>query len=49
VRDDAGRMLLCKAPEHGLIQPLALAVNRGAIGRPLGQPADGLHEGLEQR
>jgi hypothetical protein len=44
VSDEAGCMLLHWSMQRGL-----LVVNRGAIGRPLGPPADGLHDGLPVR
>ncbi|HMO45435.1 MAG TPA: hypothetical protein PKB14_05395 [Rubrivivax sp.] len=49
VRDEAGRMLLHQAIQRGLLGAMAFVVERGAIGRPLGLPADGLHDGLPRR
>jgi hypothetical protein len=46
VGDEAGRILLHQSAERGLLEAVALAVERGAIGRPLGLPADGLHVSL---
>jgi hypothetical protein len=45
-RDEAGRVLLHQAVQRGLLRAVALVVDRGAIGGPLGLPADGLHDGL---
>ena len=39
-------VLLHQAVQRGLFRPVALVVNRRAIGRPLGLAADGLHDGL---
>lgn len=39
-------MLLHQALKRGLLRPVALVMNRGAIRRPLGLPADGLHAKL---
>ena len=46
VRDEAGRVLLHQALQRGLLEAVALVVERGAIGRPLGLPAGGVHDGL---
>ncbi len=46
VGDEAGRMLLHQAVQRGLLRAVALVVDRGAIRRPLGLPADGLHARL---
>ncbi|HEY6356491.1 MAG TPA: hypothetical protein VIY30_18560 [Burkholderiaceae bacterium] len=46
LRDEAGRMLLHQAVQRGLFGAVAFVVERGAIRRPLGLPADGLHDGL---
>jgi hypothetical protein len=35
--------LLHQAVQRGLLRAVTLVVDRGAIGRPLGLPADGLH------
>ena len=43
VRDEAGRMLLHLAVQRSLLRALALVVDRGAVRRPLGRSADGLH------
>ena len=45
VRDEAGRVLLHQAVQRALLGAM-LVVERGAIRRPLGLPADGLHDGL---
>ncbi len=44
--DEAGCVWLNKVVQRGLLGAVALAVDRGYIGRPLGLPADGLHEVL---
>ncbi len=44
--DEAGRVLLQQAVQRGLLRTVALLVDRGAIRRLLGLPADGLHDGL---
>ena len=41
-----GRVLLHQAVQRGLLGTVALVVKRCAIRRPLGLPADGLHDGL---
>ena len=46
VGDEAGRMLLHQAIRRSLLRAVAFVVERDAIGRLLGLPADGLHEGL---
>ena len=46
VRDEAGRVLLHKPVQGGLLGAVVLVVNRGAIRRTLGLPADSLHDGL---
>ena len=46
VGDEAGRVLLHQAVQRGLLGAVALVLDRGAIGRPLGLPADGLHDRL---
>ena len=46
VGDEAGRVLLHQAVQRGLLRAVALVVDRGAIRRPLGLPADGLHARL---
>ena len=44
---DEGRgVLLHQAVQRGLFRAVALVVNRRAIGRPLGLPANDLHAGL---
>lgn len=40
--NEAGRVLLHPAAQGGLLGTMALAVDSGAIGRPLELPADGL-------
>ena len=42
----SGRVLLHQAVQRGLLGAVAFVVERGAIGRPLGLPADGLHARL---
>jgi hypothetical protein len=49
VRDEAGRMLPHQAVQSGLLGAVACVVERGAVRRPLGLPADGLHDGLPVR
>ena len=44
--DEGGGVLLHQAVQRGLLQASALVVDRGAIRRPLGLPADGLHARL---
>lgn len=46
VGDEAGCVLLRKAVLRGLFRAVAFVVDRGAIRRPLGLPADGLHARL---
>ena len=41
--DEGRSVLLYEAVQRGLRWAVALVVNRGAIRRPLGLPADGLH------
>ena len=41
--EEGGGVLLHQAVQRGLFGAVALAVDRGAIRRPLGLPADGLH------
>lgn len=36
-------MLLHQALQRDLLGPVALVVNRGAVGRPVGLPTDALH------
>jgi hypothetical protein len=43
VGDEAGRVLLHQAVQRGLLRSVALVVDRGAIGRPLGLLSRGLH------
>lgn len=45
VGDEAGRVLLGQAVQRGLLWAVALMVERGAIGSPLGLRG-GLHNGL---
>ena len=42
-------VLLHQAVKRGLLGAVALVVNRGAIGRPVGLPIDGLHALLTSR
>jgi hypothetical protein len=44
--EEGGGVLLHQAVQRGLFRAVALVVDRGAIGRPLGLPVDGLHDGL---
>lgn len=46
VRDEAGRVLLHQAVQRGLPGAVVLVVDRAAVGRPLGQAADGMHARL---
>jgi len=41
--DEAGRMVLHQAVQHGLLWAVAFVVQRGAVRRPLGLLAHGLH------
>ena len=45
-RPEAGHMLLHQAVQSGLLRAVALVVDQGAIGSPLGLPVEGLHDGL---
>jgi hypothetical protein len=49
VSDEAGRVLLHQAVQRALLRSMALAVDRGAIRRPPGLPANDLHGGLPVR
>jgi hypothetical protein len=49
VGDEAGYVLLHQVVQRGLLRAVALVMDRGAIRRPLGLPADGLHDGLPVR
>jgi len=44
--DEGRRVLLHQAVQRGLFRAVALVVDRGAIRRPLGLPANGLHARL---
>ena len=44
--DEGPGVLLHQAVQRGLLRAVALVVDRGAIRRPLGLPADGLHARL---
>ncbi len=44
--EEGRRVLLHQAVQRGLFRAVALVVDRGAIRRPLGLPADGLHARL---
>jgi len=44
--EEGRRVLLHQAVQRGLFRAVALVVDRGAIQRPLGLPADGLHARL---
>jgi hypothetical protein len=46
VGDEAGRVLLHKSVQRGLLRALTLVVDRGATRRPLGLLRRGLHDGL---
>ena len=43
---ETGRVLLHQALQRALLGAVAFVVERGAIGRPLGLSADGLHARL---
>lgn len=47
--DEAGRVLMHQAVQGGLLGSVTLAVERRAIGRPLGPPANDVHDGLPVR
>ena len=49
LREEGRRVLLHQAVQRGLFRAVAFAVDRGAIRRPLGLPASGLHKGLPRR
>ena len=44
--EEGRSVLLHQAVQRGLLRAVALVVNRGAIRRPLGLPASGLHARL---
>ena len=44
--EESRGVLLHQAVQRGLFRAVALVVDRGAIRRPLGLPANGLHAGL---
>jgi hypothetical protein len=44
--DEGSGVPLHQAVQRGLLRAVALAVDLGDIRRPMGLPADGLHEGL---
>jgi len=44
--DEGGGVLLHQAVQRGQFRAVTLVVDRGAIRRPLGLPADGLHAKL---
>ena len=46
LRDEGCGVLLHQAVQRGLFRAVAIVVDRGAIRRPLGLPADGLHARL---
>jgi hypothetical protein len=46
VGDEAARVLLHQAVQRGLLRALPLVLDRGAIGHPLGLPAEGMHSRL---
>lgn len=46
VGDEAGRTLLHQAVQRGLLVPVTLVVERGAIWRPLGRRTNGLQGGI---
>ena len=46
LRDEGRGVLLHQAVQRGLFRAASLVVDRGAIRRPLGLPADGLHARL---
>jgi hypothetical protein len=49
VRDEGGCMLLHQAIQGGLLGAVVFVLDRDAIGRPLGLPADGLYDGFAVR
>ncbi|MDP2006843.1 MAG: hypothetical protein Q8K45_14295 [Rubrivivax sp.] len=48
IGDEGSGVLLHWAVQRGLLRAVTLAVDRGAIWRPLRLPADGVHEGLSK-
>ena len=44
--EEGGCVLLHQAVQRGLLRAAALVVDRGAVRRPLGLPANGLHTRL---
>lgn len=46
LRDEGRSVLLHQAVQRGLLRAVALVMDPGAIRRPLGLPADGLHARL---
>ena len=44
--EESRGVLLHQSVQRGLFRAVALVVDRGAIRRPLGLPANGLHAGL---
>jgi len=46
LREEGRRVLLHQAVQRGLFRAVALVMDRGAIRRPLGLPANGLHARL---
>ena len=48
LREESRRVLLHQTVQRGMFRAMALVVDRGAIRRPLGLPANGLHDGLPE-
>ena len=46
--EEGGGVPLHQAVQRGLFRAVALAVDRGAVRRPLGLPANGLHARLSK-
>lgn len=49
LRDEGRGVLLQQAVQRGLLRAVAPVLNRGAVRRTLGLPADGLHARLQRR
>ncbi len=47
--EERGGVLLHRTVQRGLLRALPLGLDPGAIRRPLGLPADGLHAGPRKR
>ncbi len=48
LREESRRVLLHQTVQRGLFLAMTIVVDRGAIRRPLGLPANGLHDGLPE-